>query len=272
MKTALQVWAVCAALIAPGLIAPAFAFAQAQYNPDGQYTNGVDVQAEANQLFALANQARWAAGVGQLQWDQSLAAAAFYHCKWMVQAGAISHRFAGEPDLKERAADRGARFATVEENVAEGTTAVVIQDAWMKSPGHRANLLSPVVDRVGIAVIASRGMLYAVEDFAHEVPSLTDQQVEARVADLVRVSGIGIEDDPTTARAACATDSGFPRNAAGVEPRFIERWQNADLDKLPRTLVDHLSSGKYRSAAIGSCPAQVSEGSFTAYRIAVLLY
>jgi uncharacterized protein YkwD len=267
MKTALQLMAVCAALIAPGLVG-----AQAQYNPDTQYTNGVVTQNAANQLFALANQARADAGVGQLQWDQSLAAAAYYHCKWMVQAGQIAHRYNGEPDLKERAADRGARFATIEENVAMGITAPVIQDAWMKSPGHRANLLSPVVDRVGIAVIESRGMLYAVEDFAHEVQTLTAEQVEARVADLVRVSGIGIENDPSAARAACATDSGFPRNAAGVEPRFVERWQGAELDRLPKALVDKLSSGNYRSAAIGSCDAQGSVGSFTAYRVAVLLY
>lgn len=272
MRIALQVCAVCATLTAPALIAPGLAFAQAQYNPDRQYVAGGDLQAEANQLFALANQARRDAGVGQLQWDQSLAAAAFYHCKWMVQAGQISHRYGGEPDLKERAAERGARFATIEENVAMGTTSAVIHDAWMKSPGHRANLLSPVVDRVGIAVIASRGMLYAVTDFAHDVPSLTAEQVEARVADLMRVSGIAIEYDPTVARAACATDSGFPRNSAGVEPQYIERWQSASLEKLPQMLIDHLSSGKYRSAAIGSCPARVREGSFTAYRIAVLLY
>ena len=267
MKTLWRVWAICAVLSAPGLV-----FAQAQYDPDRQFTNGVDHREEAEQLFALANQARQAAGLGPLEWDQSLAAAAFYHCKWMVQAGQIAHRYNGEPDLKQRAADRGARFGTIEENVAVGTTAPVIHDAWMKSPGHRANLLSPAVDRVGIAVIASRGMLFAVTDFAHEVPSLTAEQVEARVAELVRVSGTAIENDPTVARAACATTSGFPRNAAGVEPRFIERWQSADLDKLPQVLVEHLGTGKYHSAAIGSCQATVSEGSFTAYRVAVLLY
>jgi len=267
MRISLRVCAVCAALIGPGLT-----FAQAQYNPDRQYTNGADLQAEANQLFALANQARRDAGVGQLQWDQSLAAAAFYHCKWMVQEGQIAHRYEGEPDLSQRAADSGARFGLIEENVALGSSAAFIHDAWMKSPGHRANLLSPAVDNVGIAVIASRGLLYAVADFARDVPSLSAEQVETRVADLVRVSGIGIEIDPTAARAACATDSGFPRNAAGVEPRYIERWLSASLDKLPQNLVDHLSSGKYRSAAIGSCPAQAREGAFTGYRVAVLLY
>jgi hypothetical protein len=33
-----------------------------------------------------------------------------------------------------------------------------------------------------------------------------------------------------------------------------------------------MASGKYHQASVGSCSAQGQEGSFTAYRIAVLLY
>ena len=55
-------------------------------------------------------------------------------------------------------------------------------------------------------------------------------------------------------------------------PRFIMRWQDADLTRLPQALVEKLASGNYRQAAVGSCPAQIAEGSFTAYRVAVLLY
>jgi uncharacterized protein YkwD len=267
LRIALPVLAVCAVLLAP-----ASASAQPQSNTGGQNAAGANLQAEAEQLLAMANRARSIAGLGQLQWDAGLARAALYHCRWMVREGPIAHRYDGELDLQERAANSGARFGTIEENVAIGSTPAVIHQAWMNSPGHRANLLSPEVDRVGIAVIASRGVLYAVQDFARDVPSLTAEQVEARVAELVRVSGIAIEFDPTTARAACATTSGFPKNAAGVEPRFIDRWQDPTLDKLPQQLADKLSSGNYRSAAIGSCPAGAVQGGFTSYRVAVLLY
>ena len=58
----------------------------------------------------------------------------------------------------------------------------------------------------------------------------------------------------------------------GPQPRFVMCWQGADLTHLPRRLVDQLASGAYREAAVGSCPAQNLEGTFTAYRIAVLLY
>ncbi|MGD0913791.1 MAG: CAP domain-containing protein [Terracidiphilus sp.] len=267
MKNALAALAVCVALTAPGL-----AFAQAQANSGGQIAAGANLPAEAEQIFVLANHARRIAGVGQLQWDPALAAAALYHCRWMVQEGQIAHRYGGEPDLTTRAANAGARFGLIEENVAIGATAANIHEAWMNSPGHRANLLSPDVDSVGIAVIASRGVLYAAADYARAVPSLSAAQVEARVADLIRVSGIAIENSHAAARAACATDTGFPLNAAGAQPQFIDRWQSATLDQLPQTLVDKLSNGNYHSAAIGSCPAAATEGQFAAYRIAVLLY
>jgi hypothetical protein len=55
-------------------------------------------------------------------------------------------------------------------------------------------------------------------------------------------------------------------------PRFVMRWQAADLTELPQALADKLASGNYRQAAVGSCPAQGSQGSFTAYRVAVILY
>ena len=92
------------------------------------------------------------------------------------------------------------------------------------------------------------------------------------MAALIRVSGVAILSDPTLARAACATDEGMPRSAGGPMPRFVMRWQDADLSALPQALVDKLASGNYRQAAVGSCPAQDLEGSFTAYRVAVLLY
>jgi hypothetical protein len=267
MKLVARTWISSFALMLPLLVAatsPIYASAQNQGLPD--------LRSQSEQIFALANQARAQAGVGRLAWDPALAQAALNHCRRMAQEGPIAHRYGGEPDVATRAADAGARFGVIEENVAIGPSAEGIHEEWMNSPGHRSNLLSPDVDHVGIAVVASRGVLYAVADYSHGVPALSASQVEARVAGLIRVSGIGILENPALARAACATDSGMPRSPAGPQPRFIMRWQASDLSRLPQQLVDHLSSGNYRQAAVGSCPAQGVEGSFTAYRLAVLLY
>lgn len=254
------------------LMAATLAFAQPQYGALKQGYDAPDQRAAAEQIFALANEARAQAGVGRLQWDPALAAAALQHCQRMAQEGPIAHRYGGEADVAGRAAQAGAHFSVIEENVAVGPSADGIHEEWMQSPGHRQNLLSADVDHVGIAVVAARGVLYAVADYSRAVKNLSRTQVEARVADLIRVSGVAILSDPSVARAACAMDEGIPRSASGAMPRFVMRWQAGDLTQLPQALVQKLASGNYREAAVGSCPAQSSEGSFSAYRVAVLLY
>jgi uncharacterized protein YkwD len=233
---------------------------------------GTNLHDAAEQVFALANQARAQAGVGRLQWDPALAAAALKHCQRMAAEGPIAHRYGGEADLSDRAAQAGAHFSVIEENVAIGPSADAIHREWMQSPGHRQNLLSPEIDRIGVAIVPARGVLYAVADYSRAVEQMNAPQVEARVAALIKPSGVEILHDPSVARAACTTDEGMPRAAGGMQPRFIMRWQDAELSHLPQELADHLATGRYHAADVGSCPAQNVEGSFSAYRIAVILY
>jgi len=264
MRVLGKVLPVSFALVALFAVALPGAFSQ-----DGSAGN---LHPAAEQLFALANQTRAQSGAGPLQWDPALAAAALYHCRRMAQEGPIAHRYGGEPDLAGRAGQAGAHFSLIEENVAVGSSADRIHSMWMQSPGHRENMLNPEVDRVGVAVVESRGVLYAVADYARDVQTLSASQVEARVAQLIKVRGISIVRDPSLARRACTTSEGMPGSAGGAVPGFLMRWQGADLNQLPKVLADKLDSGRYRRAAIGSCPAQDLEGAFTAYRMAVLLY
>jgi uncharacterized protein YkwD len=230
-------------------------------------------QADAWQLAVLINQDRAAQGIEPLKWDPALAEAARRHCLRMVAEGAIAHRYDDEPSLSERAAQAGARFSLIEENVAVGPDPAAIEDAWMHSPGHRANLLNPNVNRVGAAVVASHGVLYAVTDYAHAVPALKEEQVEAGIANLMRVSGITVVRGTPAARAACAMSQGVPASASpGLHLGFIMRWQGPELNRLPQALVDKLASGEYREAAVGSCPPEDQQDGFMAYHIAVLLY
>ena len=251
------------------LVAPLFFLPKGSIAEDG---DSVAVPTAAEQLFALANQTRAQSGAGRLSWDPALAAAALNHCRRMAAEGPIAHRYTGEADLASRAGQAGAHFELIEENVAVGPTASMIHNEWMNSPGHRENLLNPEVDRVGVAVVASRGVLYAVADYEHGVESLNGREVESRVAGLLHGSGVSIVPDASLARAACAMDSGVPRSSNGAQPGFIMRWQGSDMSQLPQALAERLGSGRYQRAAVGSCPAAGQEGTFTAYRVAVLLY
>jgi hypothetical protein len=230
------------------------------------------MQPEAEQIMALANQARAAAGAGPLEWDEGLAIAARKHCLRMAAEGPIAHRYPGELDLSERAGQVGAHFSVIEENVAVGPSPAGIHDEWMHSTGHRTNLLNPEVDRVGIAVVASRGVLYSVADYARGVQSLTASQVEERVATMIRPTSVVIIGNPAIARAACAMDGGLPNSLGAQRPGFVMRWQDSDIGHLPEALVERLASGQYRQAAVGSCTPSGVDGTFTAYRVAVLLY
>jgi len=63
------------------VLAPALAASQAQTYP--REANAPNLQIQAEQLFALANQARTEAGAARLRWDPALAAAALFHCRLM---------------------------------------------------------------------------------------------------------------------------------------------------------------------------------------------
>jgi hypothetical protein len=243
--------------------------AQMQPIAHAQSPRTYTIQQEAWQIVQLANQARAANGAGPLRWDPALADAARQHCLRMAAEGPISHQYRGEPDVSERAGQAGAHFSLIEENVAYGPTPATIHDSWMNSPGHRTNLLNPEVDRVGVAVVASRGEFYAVADYERAVPVLAQADVEAAVASLLRARGLEVLTYPAAAREYCAQSVGFK---GGTQPKFIMRWQDADLTLLPQALLDRIATRKYSQAAVGSCPAQGIEGTFTAYRLAVLLY
>ncbi|HEU5350433.1 MAG TPA: CAP domain-containing protein [Terracidiphilus sp.] len=260
-----EVLILCALLAMPAVL-------MGQQNGNRRAANGTIVHSASEQLFALANKARAEQGAPRLEWDSSLAVAALRHCQRMAAEGPIAHRYNGEMSVSERAQAAGAHFSLVEENVAVGQYPAQIQDAWLHSPEHRANLLNPKVDRVGIGVVQSNGALYAVEDFDRGVEVLDAAQVERHVEGLMRVSGIAIRPSHGDARAACAMNQGLPARLSGGTPLFVMRWQGADLSRLPQQLADRLAGGHYRSAAVGACPAETSQKSFTMYRVAVLLY
>jgi hypothetical protein len=228
-----------------------------------------DLLNKAEELFVLANQARAAAGEKPLHWDPALTNAALAHCRLMAEKGPIEHQYAGELGVEARAAKAGAHFSLIAENIAIGTSPAGIQHGWMNSPGHRANLLNPQEDRLGVAVVRARGMLYAVEDFSRAEPVLSRRQVEMVISRLVAARGVTMLASNRAARAYCATGN-VPENAS--PPSFLVKWQGPNLTALPPPLLSRLASGHYHGAEVGSCAPQGAKGSFTVYRVAVLLY
>ena len=219
-------------------------------------------------LLAAANQDRAAHGLQPVRLETHLIQAALTHNYEMVRHHGISHQFAGEPDLAARAGAAGAHFSMVSENVAEAPNSAMIHDLWMNSAGHRANLLDPNVDSVGISVIHDNGEYFAVEDFARTVANLSLSQQEAEVASLLTKAGVSPATGVAEARETCRMDEGY---AGSRKPWFVMRYTSANIHQLPDELTTRLASGKYREAAVGACVAG-HQTPFTGYSVAVLLY
>jgi hypothetical protein len=218
-------------------------------------------------LFEAVNRERAALGLSILVWNVSLASAARQHAESMAQHNLLSHQLPGEPGLRMRAAGAGARFSVVAENVAIGPDAAVIHSAWMHSSGHRANILSPELSAVGIAVVQRGAALFAVQDFSRTVPNLNLSQQEQQVLPLLVARGLQIIAGNNDARESCDSDRGFAAN----RPALVSRYDTTNLNELPPDLERKIQSGRYRAAAVGACSVENARG-FTHFRIAVLLY
>jgi hypothetical protein len=220
-------------------------------------------------LFQAANAERAQRGLPTLRWDASLYRAAYGHARQMVARASISHQYAGELELADRGKSAGAKFSLIAENVAEAQTAVRIHDAWMNSPGHRANLLDPHVDAVGISVLQRDGQLYAVQDFERSVATLSLDAQERAVGQLVAAAGpVEILPSSDDARRTCALETGY---SGARQPWFVMRYTSGDLAQIPDALKAKIATGKFREAVVGACAASGKQA-FSSYSIAVLLY
>ncbi len=143
--------------------------------------SGIDTNAE-EALFRMLNESRRQNGLPPLEREERLAEAARTHSGRMAEAGRLSHQLSGEQTLSSRLAATHLRFSRDAENVAAGPDAEGAHEGFMRSSGHRANILSPLYNCVGIGVVRRGGSIWVTEDFAFRLAHLTDEQVEDEVA------------------------------------------------------------------------------------------
>jgi uncharacterized protein YkwD len=141
-----------------------------------------EIQVE-EQLLVLANGARKQAGAQPLTLDTGLSQAARTHALAMLQARQLSHQFDGEPSLAVRlAATTALQLDQEGENVALDYDAEHGHEHLMLSPPHRANLLNPAYNVVGLGVVRNGERLYIVQDFGSALPRYSDEEVKEHVA------------------------------------------------------------------------------------------
>lgn len=228
-----------------------------------------DSASRARHILDLTNRDRVTRGLQPLRWEESLAVAAQEHAERMSGEGYLSHQYPGEGDVGSRAARAGSHFQAIAENIATGPGDEAIESEWMNSTPHRRNILDPQMNAIGIGVVERRGTIFAVEDFADSSEALSQGQVEGRVGSLLRREGIDPSAPREPAEQACMSSSGYPR---GVTGKLVMRFDTPDLTQLPAQIDAQLRSGNYRKAAVAACTGGPRQGSFTTYRVAIVLY
>lgn len=222
----------------------------------------------AQQIFELTNRDRVARGLQPLRWSGSLAAAAQRHAERMSTQGYLMHQYPGEGNVGQRAEQAGAHFQAIAENIATGYSDQQIEQEWMHSAPHRRNILDPQMNALGVGIVARGGTLYAVEDFAQASEAFSPRQVEGRVGSLLREDGVDPSAPRGAAARACASDSGYPQGGTG---KLVIRFDTGDLSQLPAQVVQQIRSGRYSRASVAACPGG-RQGSFTTYKVAIVLY
>uniref|UniRef100_UPI000AE7F44C CAP domain-containing protein n=1 Tax=Peterkaempfera griseoplana TaxID=66896 RepID=UPI000AE7F44C len=116
-------------------------------------------------VLTLVNQERAKAGCGPLVADPALAELAGDFSDDMAARGFFDHT---DPDGKspwDRATAAGIGYLGGE-NIARGQqTPAEVMDAWMNSPGHRANILNCDYKKLGVGVHEGTGGPWWTQDF-----------------------------------------------------------------------------------------------------------
>ena len=136
-----------AALIAPAAVGASMFASPADAAPAAaavqvQAVGKVSEQALQTEIIRLTNVQRTARGCAAVTTNAPLTVAARNHSAWMGRTGTFSHTGNAGSNFVSRAKLAGYASPS-SENIAWGyRSAAEVVNAWMQSPGHRANILN----------------------------------------------------------------------------------------------------------------------------------
>ncbi|MGA5899211.1 CAP domain-containing protein [Streptomyces venetus] len=113
-------------------------------------------------VLKLTNAERVKAGCPKLKMNSALARAAQRHSADMARHNFVGHDGSNGSTMVTRARAAGyTGFSSLAENVAAGQkSAAAVVKSWMRSPGHRANILNCSLKHLGVGYAKKSGTEY----------------------------------------------------------------------------------------------------------------
>ena len=132
---------------------------------NGSYSNKT-LEGYADEVLRLVNQERAKAGLSSLTTNPTLIAAANKRAQESRQS--FSHTRPNGTSFSTALDEYGVAYRTSGENIAYGQrTPQEVVSGWMNSPGHRANILNPNFNKIGIGVYQHGGTIYWAQLFTN---------------------------------------------------------------------------------------------------------
>ena len=137
---------------------------------DGSAEDSLPVSTVVQRVIQLTNRERLKVGLPALKRQKNLQSSASWMAEDMSEKRYFEHRDSTHRDMPARLSDfKYSGCHALGENIAMGQrTPEEVVDAWMNSPGHRANILSPHFSEIGVGYIppsARNAYGYWVQDF-----------------------------------------------------------------------------------------------------------
>jgi uncharacterized protein YkwD len=215
-------------------------------------------------LFDSLNQERVRTGLSQLKWDEKLMQSARKHAQHITPLHMLTHKAADEPRLTDRIAATGLRFNASAENLAYATSPEDIHPGLMHSPGHRANILNPIYNSVGIGVVKAHDGYYAVQNFARVTSENTASQATDRFAAAINKARAAkglvparIVSAMTLHQAACSMASSDKLNAKLVPAEGgtlgTTAFTASEPEQIPENLLALSADPTLKALYVGAC-------------------
>lgn len=126
---------------------------------------GIQSSSAASEVVRLTNSARSQNGYAALVEDGALSEAAAVRAREIARS--FSHTRPSGASFSSALSESGVSYLRAGENIASGQkSASEVVNAWMNSPGHRANILNSSYSRIGSASVNIDGTFYWVQLFA----------------------------------------------------------------------------------------------------------
>jgi uncharacterized protein YkwD len=136
---------------------------------------------EEKLLVELINVERSSRGLHPVAWDGMLSGVARIHCADMRSMGKATHDSSNDrATYSQRLGRTPYRARAAAENVAYNSNVVRAHRALMASPGHRKNILDPMMTAVGIGIVKDfkDDWIYVVEDFATPIANVSNEEAK----------------------------------------------------------------------------------------------